>query len=180
LLFFIIKISRIIFLDHQIQVLRYILELYGILGRKIKWLKDFTHAYLEFKHSKQNLPSAASEASGRTARDDRSDRQVLYGSWSDRPYTQSDHLVRPSRSKAASRPYLLHVPSYSFICTPTKNTSPPFLSQGEKNPPYGEALPFDPGPTEGISGFTTTSSIISSGYFIDSLPLYPWISFVRV
>jgi hypothetical protein len=47
LLFFIIKRSRIIFLDHQIQVLGYILELYGILGRKMNWLEDFTRAYLE-------------------------------------------------------------------------------------------------------------------------------------
>jgi hypothetical protein len=29
------------------SMLRYILELYGILGRKMKWLEDFTRAYLE-------------------------------------------------------------------------------------------------------------------------------------
>lgn len=84
--------------------------------------------------------------------------------------------------RAPADPHALSplLPSHPFICTPTKNTSPPFLSQGEKDPPCGEALPFDPGPSEGIPGLTATSSTISSGYFIDSSPFYPWISFVRV
>jgi hypothetical protein len=108
-------------------------------------------------------------AGGRTARDSRSDRQVLYGARSDRP-------ARPNRSK-----YLISSSSFSPLHLHThENTSPPFLSQGEKDPPCGEALPFDPGPSEGIPGLTATSSTISSGYFIDSSPFYPWISFVRV
>jgi hypothetical protein len=115
--------------------------------------------------------SGAPVAGSRTTREDRSDRQVLYGTRSDRPCPRSDRLVRPSRSNLLGQPYLLLLSSYLFICTPTKNTSPLFLSQGEKDPPCGEALPFDPSPTEGIAGLTATSSTISSGYFVDSSPL---------
>jgi hypothetical protein len=47
-------------------------------------------------------------------------------------------------------------------------------------PPLGKALPFYPGPSEGIPGLTTMSSSIPSMYFIDSSPLSPWISLPRV
>jgi hypothetical protein len=47
LLIFILKRSRIIFWTIKIQVLRDIVELYGILERKMKWLEDFTRAHLE-------------------------------------------------------------------------------------------------------------------------------------
>jgi hypothetical protein len=46
-----------------------------------------------------------------------------------------------------------------------KNTPLLSLSQEEKGPPCGEALPFDPGPTEGIPNLTVTSSSIPSGMF---------------
>jgi hypothetical protein len=44
----------------------------------------------------------------------------------------------------------------------------------------GKVLPFDPGPTEGIPILSPMSSSIPSGYFIDSSPLSPWISLLRV
>jgi hypothetical protein len=53
-------------------------------------------------------------------------------------------------------------------------------SQGDKALPCGEAYPIDPGPTEGISGLTVTSSSIPSRYFIDSSSLSPWIMLPRV
>jgi hypothetical protein len=115
--------------------------------------------------------SGAPVAGGRTSREDRSDRQVLYAVRSDRPLSvvRSPGASEPIQS--LGQPYLLLLSSYPFICTPTKNTSRLFLSQGEKDPPCGEALPFDPGPTEGIPDLTATSSTISFGYFIDSSPL---------
>jgi hypothetical protein len=72
---------------------------------------------------------------------------------------------------------------YSYLhLTTTENTSLSSLSlsQGEKDPPCGEALLFDPDPNQGISSLTAMSSSIASGYFIDSSPTYPRISFIRV
>jgi hypothetical protein len=86
--------------------------------------------------------------------------QVLYGAQSDHPWSRSDLLVRPIPS---------FLPLFSLS-----------LSQGERYLPCGEAPPFDPRPTEGIPSLTATSSTISSGYFINSFHLYPWISLVRV
>jgi hypothetical protein len=69
-----------------------------------------------------------------------------------------------------------HSPSFDY----PRKTLPFSLSQGEEDLPCGEALPFDPGATEGIPGLTVTSSSIPFEYFIDSLFLYPWILLLMV
>jgi hypothetical protein len=96
-----------------------------------------------------------------------------------RPRPRSDCQDQPSRSTSSFQRYPLFFPYFPFIWTPTKNILLFSLSR-LKNPPCGEALPYDPGPTKSTPSLTVTFSTISSGYFIDSSLLYPWISLVRV
>jgi hypothetical protein len=96
----------------SIQVLRHILDFYDILGRRMKWIVTFYLVQICIRSANTRGVSGAPVAGGRTAREDRSDCQVLYGERSDRPCPQSDRLVRPSRSGLISS-FFLATPSFA-------------------------------------------------------------------
>jgi hypothetical protein len=158
LLIFIIKRSRII--NSSVQTY---LGLLWYSWKENEVDSEFLLVQMCIRSANKTGVSGAPVAGDRTTREDRSDRHVLYGE-------RSDRLVRLSRSNL-----LVNLISSFFLPTPSfahpQKTHLLSFSQGEKDSPCGEALPFDPGPTEGIPGLTATSSTISSGYFIDSSPL---------
>jgi hypothetical protein len=87
--------------------------------------------------------------------------------------------MRPSRSPFPVLLYLLLFFIPFHFNTHEENT-PLSLSRRKRLFLVGRPSPIDSGPTEAIPGLTAMSSSIPSRYFINSFPLYPWISLPRV